>query len=125
MLCTGVFAQSTSIASSESYQNFRTKAKNSIFDMMERSTDSTVHTLGDISCDIFSKNNGMNESKIKIIISEMQHLLDTEYGHDFKNIQYHGAQKSTCDGIETVEIIKSNSFKIENFVSSYLKRYFK
>ncbi|NME72283.1 hypothetical protein [Flammeovirga aprica] len=125
MLCTGVFAQEASISSSESFQKFRTKTQNGIFSLIENTPDSSLNRMGDLCIDSFKKNAVKSQSNIKLIVAQMQHLLDTETGQDFKTIQYHGAQKSTCDGVETVELIKNNSFKIENFVSVYLKKYFR
>lgn len=125
ILCSGAFAQETSIATSESYQNFRTKTQTNIISLFDGNSEKAMSRIGDLSVLSLNKQDRKQESNIKIIVSQMQNLLNTEGEQDFKNIKFHGAQKSICDGVETVELIKNNSFKIENFVASYLNKYFK
>lgn len=81
--------------------------------------------LGEIKMPALENLYSENESNIKLIVNQLQSLIDTNNGEEFKDIELVGAQRSVSDGVDTVEIIKGSSIKFESLISCYIKRFYK
>lgn len=130
----GIYAQDMLVSASENSilnsTSFKQLQENTILEVSSIINDASIQhyqKLGSVSTSILqSYLTESNTSKITIIVSQLQTLLNTEHtSTEFKSIEFMGAQKTSCDGEEKIEIIRNNTLKMNSFVTNYLKRFYK